>query len=136
LGEVCPKAAFRHTSISAARRYTNVTNLITAIRATSARVNSKGNRGVAIAGQTRPRSVLTVPSGKPRDRCRQQVWLDRLRDVNLVAHRERPPLIFGGPVAKNILATFHSSDELAVTATPCMVSEFLQQIQQSSCPKR
>jgi hypothetical protein len=29
---------------------------------------------------------------------------------------------------KNILATFHSSDELAGATTSCMVSEFLQQI--------
>src|SRR5262245_30309079 len=33
-----------------------------------------------------------------------------------------------GSVAKNILATFHSSDKLAGATTSCMVSEFLQQI--------
>jgi hypothetical protein len=33
-----------------------------------------------------------------------------------------------GSVAKNILATFHSSDELVDAITSCMVSEFLQQI--------
>ena len=32
-----------------------------------------------------------------------------------------------GSVAKNILATFYSSDEPMVIATSCMVSEFLQQ---------
>jgi len=33
-----------------------------------------------------------------------------------------------GSVAKNILATFHSSDELAGATTSRMVSEFSQQI--------
>jgi hypothetical protein len=32
-----------------------------------------------------------------------------------------------GSVAKNILATFCSSDELVVVTTSCIVSEFLQQ---------
>jgi hypothetical protein len=34
---------------------------------------------------------------------------------------------FVGSVAKNILATFHGSDEPAFTTTSCVVSEFLQQ---------
>jgi hypothetical protein len=34
----------------------------------------------------------------------------------------------GGSVAKNILATFHSRDELVSTTTSCVVSEYLQQI--------
>jgi transposase-like protein len=33
-----------------------------------------------------------------------------------------------GSVSKNILATFHSSDELAGATPSCAVSEFLQQI--------
>jgi two-component system, chemotaxis family, CheB/CheR fusion protein len=48
---------------------------------------------VATARQTRPRSVLTAPSGETRDHRRQQVWLDWLRDVRLVARHKRPPRI-------------------------------------------
>jgi len=44
------------------------------------------------------RSVLTDLCGEIRDRRRQQVWLDRLRDVHLVAHCERAPHILGAGV--------------------------------------
>jgi hypothetical protein len=37
---------------------------------------------------------------------------------------------FVGSVAKNILATFHSGDELAHATASCVDSEFLQQIHQ------
>jgi hypothetical protein len=40
---------------------------------------------------------------------------------------ERDEGCFSGSVAKNILATFCSSDELMAVITSCMVSEFLQQ---------
>jgi len=74
---------------------------------------------VAAAGQTRPRSVLTVPSGKPRDRRRQQVWLNRLRDVHLVARRERPPLIIGAGVCRRGMATNRVYAELGINPIRC-----------------
>src|SRR5262249_13983204 len=43
-----------------------------------------------------------------------------------------PGVAFKGSVAINLLATFCSSDELAVVTTSCIVSEFLQQNPESS----
>jgi|SRR5215471_4819454 len=45
-------------------------------------------------------------------------------------------LAFYGSVAKNILATFHSSNEQILTATSCMINEFLQQSRNFSLTRR